>query len=84
VGNSFASLLISLRDPAYLEAFVLERNGVRTLANMSAHIVHEATARALQSRQTALAENNGDGTTNDEDMEAPPVAELSVSCPACD
>jgi len=71
VGNSFASLLISLRDPAYLEAFVFERNGVRTLANMSAHIVHEATTRALQSRK--------DGGTDGELTEAPPVAELSVS-----
>jgi hypothetical protein len=46
--KSFAALLISLRDPAYLEAFVVDRGGLRTLAHMSAHIVRDATARAAQ------------------------------------
>ena len=44
--QSFASLLISLKNPEYLRAFVLERGGIETLATMSAHIVSDARARA--------------------------------------
>jgi hypothetical protein len=50
--RSFANLLISLRDPEYLRAFVLERGGITALATMSAHIVADARARAkVEARQ---------------------------------
>jgi hypothetical protein len=91
LANSFAALLVSLRDPAYLEAFVLERNGVRMLATMSAHIVEEATSRAAQARIEAKrlkAEANSSGGEHEiksdgrgessEHTEAPPVAQLTV------
>lgn len=46
--HSFASLLGSLKDPAYLKQFVEERDGVNTLATMANHIVQDAEERARQ------------------------------------
>ena len=85
--QSFANLLLSLKDSGYLRAFVEERGGVETLATMSEYIVADAARRqerkARQQRRAQQQQQQQHDTPEDLVLVPPPLTPTEVALQHC-